>query len=164
MGCTRASLSLTSPELSDFWCLGNQRFPRSPQELRSCEMRTRRKASHQRHHRLASALIGRFTLQRGISWTVRGQLAVDSVFATARAEIKTVSRPRPQKPRISGVRTRREASCQRRPTQNKLTRSPSRGTSNGFVAEPAPSVANLRFPTFRTDGNRRLCGSGSPAL
>ena len=30
--------SLTSPEREAFWCLGNQRFPMSPQELRSCEM------------------------------------------------------------------------------------------------------------------------------
>ena len=34
---------------------------------------------------------------------VRGKLAVDSVFAAARAEIKTVSQPRPQKSKISGV-------------------------------------------------------------
>jgi len=49
---------------------------------------------------------------------VRGKLAVDSVFATARAEIKQVSRPR------------------RQSVNNQVARSPSRGTSNGFVAEP----------------------------
>jgi len=41
---TRALLSLASPEREAFWCLGNQRFPMSPQELRSCEMRTNRRA------------------------------------------------------------------------------------------------------------------------
>jgi len=76
---------------------------------------------------------------------VRGKLAVDSVFATARAEIKTVSRPR-------------------RPTQNnQITRYPTPGTSIGSVALPVPSVTNHRFPTIRIDGSN-IGTSGSVAL
>ena len=41
----RNTTSTTSPEIFDFRCLGNQRFPMSPQELRSCEIRPRRTAS-----------------------------------------------------------------------------------------------------------------------
>ena len=72
---------------------------------------------------------------------MRGRLAVDSVSATVRAGIKHVSRPR-------------------RPTQKKLPPSRQYGRSNGFVAEPAPSVANLRLPTFRIDlpGRHRVGG------
>ena len=45
LNSARNTTSVTSPEIEDFWCLENQRFPMSPQELRSCEMRTRRTAS-----------------------------------------------------------------------------------------------------------------------
>ena len=45
LNSARNTTPAISPEIGDFWCLGNQRFPMSPQELRSCEMRTRRTAS-----------------------------------------------------------------------------------------------------------------------
>ncbi len=89
--------------------------------------------------------VGRVTVKRSERETVCGTLAVDSVFATAQAEIKHVSRPR-------------------RPTQNKIPRSPTRGTSIGVGATPVPSVTNRRFPPIRIDGNRHVCGSGGPRL
>ena len=74
---------------------------------------------------------------------VCGELAVDSVFATARAETKQVSRPR------------------RQSLNNQVPRSPLRGTSNGFVAEPlADCPANRKLPPFRIDlpGQHRVGG------
>ena len=49
---------------------------------------------------------------------MRGELAVDSVFATVHSRNQKVSRPR------------------RQSLNNQITRSPLRGTSNGFVAKP----------------------------
>lgn len=67
-------------------------------------------------------------------YAVRGKLAVDSVFATTSTRKQKVSRPR------------------RESLNNQVTRSPLRGTSNGFVAEPlADSPANLKLPIFRID-------------
>ena len=77
--------SLPSPEIGDFWRLENQIFPMSPQELRSCEMRTNRSAICQRAVRSSVPTASVGTL---VSHGKGGILSLNQDREPARLEVK----------------------------------------------------------------------------